>query len=69
MREFKPEVNIKAERVRSKLTQKQIAEKLEMSTTSYCYKESGRRQFTVEEFINICKILKVEPQGLLGKLL
>ena len=59
--------NVRAERVRAGLTQEQIAEKLGISATSYSYKESGRRQFKVQEFISICNILNLSPEVLIRK--
>ncbi len=59
--------NIRAERVRCGFTQLQMAHKLGLSATGYNHKENGKRQFTLEEFILICKILEVDPDTLITK--
>ncbi|MGI6435500.1 MAG: helix-turn-helix transcriptional regulator [Syntrophomonadaceae bacterium] len=59
--------NIRAERVRCGLTQLQMARKLGLSATGYNHKENGKRQFTLEEFISICKILGADPDSLIRK--
>ena len=61
-----PELNIKAERVRKSLTQKDMAKKLGISETSYSLKESGRRSFDINEFRIICKVLDCSPETLLN---
>ncbi|SCI10905.1 Helix-turn-helix [uncultured Clostridium sp.] len=40
---------LKSERVKQELTQKQVADKLGLSTGAYCDKENGKRKFTVRE--------------------
>lgn len=57
--------NIKAERVRAGLTQTYLAEKLGISLTSYCLKETGARRFTVDELILIANTLGTDPETLL----
>lgn len=57
--------NIRAERVRCGLTQLQMARKLGLSATGYNHKENGKRQFTLEEFILICKVLGANPDSLI----
>lgn len=59
--------NIRAERVRHGLTQIQMARKLGLSATGYNHKENGKRQFTLEEFVLICKILGANPDSLIRK--
>ena len=60
-----PEGNIKAERVRNNLTQHDMAARLAISPTSYSYKEAGKRQFTLPEFLKVCEILHMKPEDLL----
>lgn len=59
--------NIRAERVRCGFTQLEMAQKLGLSATGYNHKENGKRQFTLEEFVAICKILETDPDTLLNK--
>ncbi|MDD2620801.1 MAG: helix-turn-helix transcriptional regulator [Syntrophomonadaceae bacterium] len=59
--------NIRAERVRCGLTQRDMALKLGLSATGYNHKENGKRQFTLGEFVLICKILGTEPEYLIIK--
>jgi len=59
--------NIRAERVRCGFTQREMARKLGLSATGYNHKENGKRQFTLEEFILICKILEANPDSLIRK--
>ncbi len=64
---FSIERNIRAERVRCGFTQRELALKLGLSPTGYNQKENGKRQFTLEEFILICKILGADPDSLIRK--
>ena len=57
--------NIRAERVRHNLTQLQMSKKLGLSVTGYSQKETGKRQFSLEEFVLICEVLKTDPETLL----
>lgn len=57
--------NIRAERARLKMSQGQLAKKLGISATSYNLKETGNRQFTVEELILIARALDTDPETLL----
>lgn len=57
--------NIRAERVRCGYTQREMAQKLGLSVTGYNHKENGKRQFSLEEFILICRILEVDPDYLI----
>ncbi len=59
--------NIRAERVRCGLTQRDMAQKLGLSATGYNHKETGKRQFTLDEFILICKILGTDPESIIRK--
>ncbi|KUG04358.1 hypothetical protein ASZ90_018229 [hydrocarbon metagenome] len=63
---FSIERNIRAERVRCGFTQSDMARKLGLSVTGYNHKENGKRQFTLEEFIMICKILGANPDTLIS---
>ena len=60
--------NIRAERVRKGLTQKEMAKKLGLSVTSYNQKESGKVQFNLDEFIQICYVLDTDPETLFSGL-
>lgn len=64
---FSIERNIRAERVRRGYTQLEMARKLGLSATGYNHKENGKRQFTLEEFVLICKILGANPDTLINK--
>ncbi len=64
---FTIERNIRAERVRRGFTQLEMARKLGLSPTGYSQKENGKRQFTLEEFVLICKILGSNPESLISK--
>ena len=48
---------LKSERVKKELTQKQVADKLGLSTGAYCDKENGIRKFTVAEAIKLSDLL------------
>ena len=61
-----PHINIRAERVRAGMTQLDMAKRLGMSVTAYNLKESGKRQFSLDEFILICEILDTDPDTLLA---
>jgi len=41
-------------------TQKDISEQIGISLQSFNSKINGKRKFTLDEVINICKILKIE---------
>lgn len=51
---------LKGLRVEKSLTQKQVAEALNISETSYIFKEQGKRQFTDVEIVLLAKVLNVE---------
>lgn len=57
--------NIRAERVRAGKSQREMAKSLGMSTNCYNFKETGKRQFTLPEFILICELLKKRPEDIL----
>lgn len=52
-------VELKVERVRSNLTQKQIAERIGMTEISYNRKEQGVREFSISEVNKIAKVLNL----------
>ena len=51
--------NLKRARQQRDLTQKQVAEKLNVDRSTYTYYESGRTTPTIYQIINISKILDV----------
>ncbi len=59
--------NIRAARVKCGFTQREMARRLGLSATGYNHKENGKRQFTLEEFVLICKILEANPDSLIRK--
>jgi len=59
--------NIRVERVKCGLTQREMAQKLGISVTGYNHKENGKRQFNLVEFVLICKILGADPDFLVRK--
>lgn len=52
-------VELRAERVKQKLTQKDVAELIGMHELSYLRKENGIRSFRREEMIAIAKAMKL----------
>jgi len=42
-----------------------MSKKLGLSVTGYSQKETGKRQFSLEEFVLICEVLKTDPETLL----
>lgn len=63
--EAKPQLAIKAERVRKGLTQTDMAKRLNISATSYNLKERGVRDFTLKEFRLLLENLECDPGQLL----
>lgn len=58
---------LKVARVRKKLTQAELADKLKMAQ-SFVYKyESCERRLEVMEFITICKTLDADPHEIIDK--
>ena len=49
---------LKGARVEKGLTQREVAEKIGISTVSYTRKENGDYEFTQSEMNKICEILK-----------
>lgn len=57
---------LKSERLRAKLTQKEIAEKLHISVQTYNGYETKGYEPKFELLIKICRVLRVTPNYLLG---
>jgi len=53
---------LKAERVRKQLTQKEMAKKLKITEATYCQKENGTRKFTLNDAKVVSSILSLSPQ-------
>lgn len=51
---------LKAKIVENGLTQKKMAELLKISLQSFNYKVNNKREFTVNEIVKICDLLKIE---------
>ena len=49
---------LKAKRVELGLTQQEMADKLGITTTTYCFKENGKREFTISEIATLLNILQ-----------
>lgn len=56
---------LKLERKKQKITQKELAESLQIAKETYRDIESGRIPLKVEILLNICKVLKVDPTSLM----
>ena len=56
--------NISRYRKMSKMTQIQLAEKMEKSQGHISQYESGDRELSYEDIIKICQILQIEPNEL-----
>lgn len=65
-RKYEPETNIRAERVRRGLTQKDMSRLLGISENAYSFKETGKREFTLDEFRIICNHFECNPSSLLS---
>ena len=50
------QLKLKAKRVEYGLTQKDMAEKLNITSNSYSRKETGKKDFTYTEIVSILKI-------------
>ncbi|MBR6358287.1 MAG: helix-turn-helix transcriptional regulator [Lachnospiraceae bacterium] len=57
--------NIKLYRNLRNLTQEQVAAKLDIDTNYYSQLEQGRRRFTLEKVVGICRILNVNPDKII----
>lgn len=51
---------LKAQRVRVGLTQKDVAENTTMTEPKYCNKENGKEPFTLPELIELIPVLELE---------
>lgn len=57
--------NIKKVRLLNKLTQEELATKLELDTQYYAQLERGERNFTIDKIIQVCTVLKVNIQDII----
>lgn len=57
--------NIKQARLKTNMTQKEFAEKLEVYPKDVCRWEKGERTPSLERFVDICRILNVSSDELL----
>lgn len=48
------------------ITQVEMSKELGLSESAYGLYETGRRQMDIDAFVQICKILNVSPNELLG---
>ena len=55
---------LKNERKKQKISQKEMAEYLNMAQETYRDIESGKIAFRVETLLQICKILKLDPMAI-----
>ena len=53
-------MTIRAMRVNANLTQKDVADALEMTITTYRHKEQGKKEFKFSELLKLCKLFNVE---------
>lgn len=51
---------LKIERIRKEITQKEMAKKMKISEVSYNRKEQGKRSFSIEEIKSIAAILGLD---------
>lgn len=51
---------LKAQRARCGLTQKNISERTTMSEAKYCNKENGKEPFTLPEVVEMIQVLQLE---------
>lgn len=58
---------IKAYRVYNDIGQREMAEKMDISLTSYCHKEQGFKEFTSTEIGKMAEIFKVPPGDLFSR--
>ena len=59
-------IRLKEVRLQNNLSQKQLAEKLEISVTCYAGYEQGYRQPDLKMFAKICRLFDVSADYLLG---
>lgn len=53
---------LKALRVKNKVTQEKISELIKISKTSYNKRENGNIEFTLDEIVNISMVFNLSPQ-------
>lgn len=58
-------LEIKRRRKILKIKQSEIAEKLCIAKETYNHIENGKIRLTLENYLNICKILKIDPCSLI----
>jgi len=58
-------LEIKRKRKLLKIKQSEIAEKLCIAKETYNHIENGKIRLTLENYLNICKILKIDPCSLI----
>ncbi len=59
-------IRLLAARKAANLTQKEMAEKLNINRSTYTYYETGHTQPNPESLAKICQILRVSADSLLG---
>lgn len=59
-------IRLKEARLKAGLTQVELAEKLNLSQTSYQRMETENRDMKMSNIINICKTLNISSDWLLG---
>ena len=59
-------IRLKEARIRANLTQVELAERLNISQTSYQRMETGNHDMKMSNIINICKTLNISSDWLLG---
>lgn len=58
--------NLRAVRKSANLTQREMAQKIGVSRSSYTYYETGHVQPDITTLVKICQILEVSADSLLG---
>lgn len=56
--------NVKKYRLLNRMTQEELADKLNMDTQYYAQIERGERRFTLEKIISICRVLNINIQDI-----
>lgn len=56
---------LKEARKQRGLTQRQVANRLHMSTQSVCTLERGQRRLSVEQLLELCQLYRVSPEWIL----
>lgn len=60
---------LKEKRMKKRMTQQQVADRLGISRPAYCYYETGRTAVDIETFKSICQILYIDPYEFLREIL